>query len=303
MNFLRAFAFVLGVGLLLIAGAWIAATTVSDAKLPGAIRNPLHTPTLAERQDELVAAAVDRLRPQRPGRIDLFTLGFAGDGTERVFANEVEYFAQLMSQRFDAQGHTLSLVNAPAGTPQRPMATLHNLRQSLQGLGKRMDTREDVLVLFLTSHGSSEFEFVVDQPPLNLQPIRPLDLRRALDDSGIQWRVVVVSSCYSGGFIDPLRDPRTLVITAARRDRTSFGCGSESKITYFGDAFLANALNQTTDFPGAFERARVLVAEWEQRDRETPSEPQMWVGEKIGPKLVAWGGDAQFGPPVAFTGK
>ena len=68
----------------------------------------------------------------------------------------------------------------------------------------------------------------------------------ALDEAGIQRRVVVVSACYSGGFVPALADARTLVITAARHDRPSFGCGVSSRITYFGEAFLAGALNLTS---------------------------------------------------------
>ena len=74
---------------------------------------------------------------------------------------------------------------------------------------------------------------------------RPDDLADALKTNpGIRWKVVVVNACYSGGFVDALRDDSTLVITSARADRTSFGCGADSDITYFGKAFLAEALNQ-----------------------------------------------------------
>ena len=29
----------------------------------------------------------------------------------------------------------------------------------------------------------------------------------ALDESGIRWRVIIISACYAGGFVEPLRDP------------------------------------------------------------------------------------------------
>jgi len=240
------------------------------------------------------------LLPQRRNHVDIYSLGFAGDGTERVFRNEVEYFAQLMATRFDARGRTMSLVNSPERSEQVPLATLDNLREALKRIGARMDPDEDVLVLFLTSHGSREHELVVDRPPLDLAWIRPYELRKALDQAGIRWRVVIVSSCYSGGFVPDLLDPRTLVVTAARTDRTSFGCGSESKITYFGDAFLANALNESTDFERAYYRAQGLIREWETQDHGTPSEPQISVGSRIGAKLAAWRATAKPGPPLPY---
>jgi Peptidase C13 family len=43
-----------------------------------------------------------------------------------------------------------------------------------------------------------------------------------LKKSGIRWKVVVISACYGGGFIDPVKDDTTLVITATRHDRRSF---------------------------------------------------------------------------------
>ncbi len=205
-----------------------------------------------------------------------------------------------MATRFDAEGHALSLDNSTVADPGVPLATLDNLREALKRIGARMDPEEDVLVLFLTSHGSREHELVVDRPPLKLEQVRPDELRRALDAAGIRWRVLIVSSCYSGGFVPELRDPRTLVITAARKDRSSFGCGSESHITYFGDAFLAHALNETTDFQAAFRRARSLVRQWEAAERDTPSEPQISVGSQIDARLAAWRAGAKPGPPLPF---
>ena len=166
-----------------------------------------------------------------------------------------------------------------------------------------MDTTDDVLVLFLTSHGSREHELVVDRPPLMLHQITPKDLRAALDDSGIRWRVVIVSACYSGGFVRDLQGPRTLVITAASQDRTSFGCGSESRITWFGDAYMVHALNETRDFELAFEQARRLIGDWEVQGDETPSDPQISVGRDIALKLADWRAGAPAAGTVPFRGK
>lgn len=247
-------------------------------------------------QPGLLQAATQSLAPQRPGHVDLYAVGFAGDGSEPVFRNEVDYFGDLMASRFGAEGRTLRLVNYPGTVEHTPLATLTNLRQALAAVARRMDTDEDVLLLFLTSHGSQDHRLAVDLDPLPLDQIEPEDLRQALDDAGIRWRVVVVSACYSGGFVDALDDPDTLVITAARADRTSFGCGNDSQITWFGKAFLADALNRTRDFPEAFALASRQVREWELAEGETPSVPQLREGAQIGAKLGQW---AQQLPPAA----
>jgi hypothetical protein len=256
---------------------------------------------LMEAQPARVQAAVDGVRAQTPGRIDLFAVGFAGDGAERVFRNEVEYFEQLAAQRFGARGRTLGLVNSPATLGDAPLATLSNLRDALAGVGARMDPDEDVLLLFLTSHGHQDHRLYVGLSPLPLRQIAPADLRAALDDAGIRWRVVVVSACYSGGFVDALRDTHTLVITAARADRSSFGCGSDSEITWFGKAYLAEAMNQTTDFERGFDLAAHRIREWELRDSETPSVPQMAAGAALRRHLAAWRSTLAPAPALPFV--
>ena len=254
-------------------------------------------------QPQLLQRAIESMRAQTPGKIDLFTVGFAGDGSQNVFRNEVEYFGQLMSARFDAAGRTLSLINSAETVDRVPLATLTNLRAALQGVAARMDTREDVLILFLTSHGSEDHQLLVDLDPLPLRQINPRDLRAALDDAGIHWRVIVVSACYSGSFVDALRDPDTLVITAARSDRTSFGCGNDSKITWFGKAFLTGALNQTTDFERGFDLASRQIREWELAQGETASVPQIAEGWAIRKHLADWRTGVRSAPPVPFSPK
>lgn len=250
-----------------------------------------------------VDAAIAALAPQRPGHIDLYAVGFAGDATEDVFRNEVLHFETLMTRRFDADRRTVGLVNHVDSLLKRPrpLATLDNLRRVLDGVGRRMDREEDVLLLFLTMHGTREHRLYVTMPPLFEEQISPQDLRAALDHAGIRHRVVVVSSCFSGGFVPALRSPDTLVLTAARRDRTSFGCGSESQATYFGRAWMLESLNETTDFIDAMRRARPRIAARERELDETPSMPQMDIGRDIPARLRAWRAGFRPGAPVAFA--
>jgi hypothetical protein len=91
-----------------------------------------------------------------------------------------------------------------------------------------------------------------------------------------------------------------VVITSAREDRTSFGCGADSDITYFGRAWLVDALNKTPDFIAAFGQAKTEIAGWETKDSLTPSEPQIDIGKGIEDKLAAWRKTAKVGPVVPF---
>jgi hypothetical protein len=113
-------------------------------------------------------------------------------------------------------------------------------------------------------------------------------LRAMLDASGIKNRVLIISACYSGGFIEPLKDPNTLIMTAAAADKPSFGCGAQSDFTYFGKAVLDEQLRKNTySFEQAFKKAIPVI-----RSRETAqgfdfSDPRILVGEKISPILQA----------------
>ena len=254
-------------------------------------------------QPQLLGAAIDALQPRTPGKANLYVLAFAGDGAENVFRNEVEYAAQLFAQRFDAKGHILVLENNPASIETRPLATLTNLRIALAAIAEEMVPSEDILLVYLTSHGSEDHELYVALDPLPLNQITPEDLAEALQTTpSMRWKVLVVNACYSGGFVDALRDDSTMVITAARSDRTSFGCGSDSEITWFGKAFLADALNETTSFRDAFEKARGNVAEWEVREHEAQSsEPQIASSRSIEAKLERWSRDLPASKPIPFT--
>ncbi|MGH8173074.1 MAG: C13 family peptidase, partial [Rhodanobacteraceae bacterium] len=158
-------------------------------------------------QPDLMDEAIANIRPQTPGKIDLYVVAFAGDAQEDVFRNEVEYAEDLFSQRFGANARVLVLENNAKSVATRPLATLTNLTWALDGIAKIMDPAEDVLLVYLTTHGSEDHELLVDLDPLPLDQISPENLADALaTNPGIRWKVLVVNACYSGGFIEALHD-------------------------------------------------------------------------------------------------
>jgi len=74
-------------------------------------------------------------------------------------------------------------------------------------------------------------------------------------------------------------------MTAARKDRTSFGCSDEAEFTYFGRALVDEALRNTRSFVEAFGMASVAIAEREAERELTPSEPQIFIGRHIRARL------------------
>jgi hypothetical protein len=242
---------------------------------------------LVEQRRRLDAALAGIARG-RPGTIELYLLAVGGDGTQEVFRREVEFVRDEFDQRFGTRNRSLALANSKGG--HLPMASVANIGEALRTLAGRMNLDEDILFLFLTSHGSPTHELKLQQPPFALRDLPAQELGRMLRTSGIRWKVVVVSACYSGGFIDALRDETTLVITAARRDRSSFGCSDGAQFTYFGRAFFKEALPASRSFQEAFARADELVAEWERRDqpKEPRSLPQLRSTSAIDAHLARW---------------
>lgn len=252
-------------------------------------------------QTSMVQKALANLTPRISDRPNLYLVTFAGDGQEDVFRNEAEYAADLFARRFGPSTHSVVLENNPAILANHPLADWSNLEQTLTGLAKVMHPEQDILMLYLTSHGSEDHYLLVDMDPLPLDQIGAEDLARILAEHHFKWKVIVVNACYSGGFVPSQRGPGNLIITAARSDRSSFGCGSDSNITYFGQAFLVDGLNHADSFTGAFQRARAEVARWEKRDQFTPSEPQIDMGKDIKEQLARWRKGIKLGPEVPFN--
>jgi hypothetical protein len=148
-----------------------------------------------------------------------------------------------------------------------------------------MDRSEDVLFLMLTSHGSDDPKLSVSNGAWPLESLDGKALRSALDESGIRWRVIVISACHAGAFIASLADESTILLTAAAQDLVSFGCSDESELTYFGEALFKNALPEAESLADAFERAKGLIAEREKREGQQASRPQAHYGRAL---LAYW---------------
>jgi hypothetical protein len=238
-------------------------------------------------QSQLLDGQLKGLASGRNDETDLYFVGFAGDAGQDVFLKELRAAEQLFTTRFGSFGRSVILANNPRTAASLPFATAGNLERALKRVGEVMDRDHDILFLYLTSHGSSDHELSVRNLPLELGNLTPEQLREMLKSSGIKYKVVVVSACYAGGFIDPLKDDRTMVITAADATHESFGCGFGEDFTWFGEAFIENGLAQTFSFTAAFDKAREKIRQWEDEQDETPSNPQIWVGKEIEPKLEA----------------
>ncbi|HKP79017.1 MAG TPA: C13 family peptidase [Phenylobacterium sp.] len=135
-------------------------------------------------------------------------------------------------------------------------------------------------LFYMTSHGMPE------GAQLDRGVLRPGVLADMLDRTcGKRPTVVVISACFSGVFVPTLAQPNRMVLTAARPDRTSFGCGQDIKYPYFDDCFLSS-MPAAKDFGNLAGAVRECVRRREIAEKLTPpSEPQIWVGAQLRPIL------------------
>ena len=258
-----------------LSGTWINGQRVRDTEgklLPDTLELGL----LA--QGRLLDAALANVPHSTPA-VELYSLTLGGDGKQSVFLRESDYVANMLTTRFGTLGQ-IRLVNHRDHLADRPMATRENLRRAALTLAERSGP-EDLIFIYLTSHGTSEHELVLDQPRMELADLPADELAAVLAPLKNRDKIIVISSCYSGGFIPALKDERTLIMTASRADRVSFGCSEEANFTYFGDALFAQALNQTDDLEQAFKLAKATVAERELADGFEASEPQIWAPKTV----------------------
>lgn len=265
-----------------------AAPAADEAQAPEPVPLAL-TQAMFEEQQTLWQQQVDALAPERPGVVDVYGLVFAPYADENVFRRESTMVSSLLQERFDAQGRVLHLLNHAETADTHAWATPENLQRAVAALAARMDREHDLLVVYLTSHGARDHALAASHWPLQVAPATPEMLRAALDAAGIRNRVIAVSACYSGGWIEPLATDSTLIMTAADATHTSYGCGRLSELTFFGRAVFHEQLRQTHSFTEAFAKAVPLI---QQREVEAGkadgfSNPQIRVGKQITPVLEA----------------
>jgi len=237
-------------------------------------------------QPARIDALVTRVTPPAANKTGVYFVGFAGVGRQKVFSEEIKLAAQRIADRYGSSDRTLLLLNDQRDVNSYPLATSAGLKLALKGIASRMNLDRDVLFLALSSHGSAEPALSVSNGSLPLRDLTGTDLAAALQESGIKWRVIVVSACHAGAFISALRNDNTLILTAAAADRTSFGCSDDRDLTYFGEAFYRDALPKSASLREAFGRATADIAAREQREGIKASNPQAFFGPAMDRKLA-----------------
>lgn len=272
----------------LVAAFWVA---VAGAAFAQQQRDPFNgqlgvielapPPAEAARQARLIGDALAGLEPQRPGQLDVYMITAALWG-DPVFEREATQAEALMRPHFGAEGRSI-ILSAGAGMAPRayPAATPNNIAAAIGQIGALIDPNEDLVVIFITTHGGPDGTAAIREHNRMSSGLRPAHLASLLNQANIRNRVVIVSACFSGAFIGPLATDDTIVLTAAQHNRSSFGCRPENEWTFFGDALFNHGLRGGDTLIEAFDNAKRLIERWEREQNLSPaSNPQRYVGAR-----------------------
>lgn len=279
--------FAVGLGALVsLAGCGTASDGLSENRYqlahtqPSALQNP--------------AAAPDRVNaPQSPFAhwavvIVAGDSTSAGGGHSEAFDNARRDLAAAFVKAGFLPEHIAQFSSAPKdGDPTTPaFANVDGVKGMLQRL---LGVAGEGCLIYVTSHGNTQ-GIKFGEKLASPEEIAGLGDKTC----GGRPTVMIMSACHSGVFIQPLSAPNRLVMSAARSDRSSFGCGTDSKYPFFDECML-ESLPNAHDFVALTGQVKMCVGRMETAGHfAPPSEPQLSIGSVIGPMLQQ---DAFLKPP------
>ncbi len=275
-------------GILKIEGVWEYGKLVEADNNLAEYNNEVVVEEVLYSQTALIDAQLDALDEQDPNAIEMYFVGIAGDGGQGVFRREVNIIKNIFDEDYDTANKSTLLINSNVTYQDIPLATPTSIEKVLQGVAAKMDAQNDILFLYMTSHGSKDFNFQLSMDGLNVMNLSAKRMGDIVRSLPVKFKVVVVSSCYAGGYLETVKDDNTLVVVASSADKTSFGCTNNAEMTYFGEAFFKDALPNSSNFIDAFDRSRDIVRGREAKENFEYSEPLIFKPKAIREHLLVW---------------
>jgi hypothetical protein len=225
-------------------------------------------------QHARIDAAVAALPPHRGGA-EMPVLAIGGEGYQAIFDREARRAASVLAKR--GGGPALVMSNTPEQVEHGLLASRRTVPLALAALGHRARPG-DTLIVYITSHGGEDASVSMEAPFIEFAPMTAANLANALDTAGFKRRIIILSACFAGSWIDRLASPTTIVVAAAAADRTSFGCDDSRQFTVFGEAMLGALAAPGLSLATAFDRAKKRITATEKAEGAEPSLPETRVG-------------------------
>jgi hypothetical protein len=223
-----------------------------------------------------------------PSAIEMYFVGIAGDGSEGVFRREVETIKNIFDENYETKNKSAVLINSNTTYQNIPLATLTSIEKTLQSVSAKMDADNDILFIYFASQSSKDFNFALTQDGLTLMDLTAQRMGEIVQGLSVKYKVIVISSCYAGGYLEAVKDDTSLVIVTSSADKASSGCAGAKEMTYFGEAFFKDSLANSSSFVEAFDRSRYIVRGREAKENVEHSIPLIFKPKAIIEHLVKW---------------
>lgn len=240
--------------------------------------------TLNQAQPALIEKAVKAMGKPRKGQPQIYVLSIGAGGSQALFGREAAAVQGMFASRLGAKSPSIVLSNARKDLFQLPIASRDNVSAVLGAIGKRMNPDKDLLLFYITAHGSPDAFVQTDLPDGTwLDPISADFLGDALDKAGIKRRILIISACFSGSWIPRLESETSIVLTASTPYRPSFGCDDRNEFTHYGTALIKGGLGRGLSWSEAYAELQVTITRQERAMRVPASGPMADVGEAMKP--------------------
>lgn len=250
---------------------------------------------LSRRSIQLVAAGTTGAGNGLPAGGLWKAVLMTGDDSISAFDNARSKVQSLITERGVPKMYIRELSMSSSQQTNGVLASSEaNLEAALKSLSL---TANDGCFVYLTSHGSREGFFLKGQ-----NTITPASMGRILDNTcGQRPTVVLVSACYSGVMIDQgTKKDNRIFLTAASKDRTSFGCSAEFEYTYWDGCLIEN-FSKSQDWQSLYKNVTQCIETKESAGGNTPSQPQSYFGTQIASMGIFGVGAAATGTGASAT--
>ena len=205
-------------------------------------------------------------------------LGMQGESWSENDVVEAADRLQRVAPGFDVMPMLFS--NRIAALPVRyPAVAGRSVEAAVASIAERVGP-DDVVLVYASTHGAPGL-LGRGANGQQLPPVGVEELQRWLAPLQGHETVLVLSACFAGSFIPALKREDRIIFTAARADRTSFGCQAGAEHTVFGEALL-QALAPDESLHAIVDRTRASVTAREhEMGVSDPSLPQVFVGRDV----------------------
>ncbi|HJQ59638.1 MAG TPA: hypothetical protein VJ890_22210 [Vineibacter sp.] len=199
----------------------------------------------------------------------------AGDDAQHVFSNAIAALRRQLTG-FGVAPTDISVLTADS----RDRATIADRANFDAQSARLVGPAGSGCFVFITSHGQRNEGLYLKRARIMLAPAH-LDfvVNRGCGD---RPTVVVTSGCYSGLYTDDpgMRRANRILLTAARADRTSFGCSNDYQFTFYDHCFL-DSLRRGEPWTAIAQRVRACVERRESQVDAIASFPQTFFGPRV----------------------